>query len=344
MRFTIKDTTVCISGTLARSSRTVAQRAIVGAGGRVTNTVGPKTDLLVLNGLGGSKVDRARSLGVPIITEDGLDALLAGYAIEVDAHTVTSGDADASEAIAPARADLTDLRALDVGDTRTTRTFWRTLRTLPSTRTLERLVIELLDDSAVAGALGEHHCENLRELGIKNSRHMSGHAFDALLRADLCQGVRAISCRGGVPAPALAALADPLATPRLEHVTVSGYGPHLVLPLLTAAVAPRLETLSIDYAFNMAYRDDGRPLHERILPLLEAWLPEDPAGPTTLDLSGAIFTVPERESAAGAVQDALATLAPRWPLPPGTTTLRLGPWWSPELADAMSTRHITATP
>ena len=55
-----------------------AAEQIRAAGGKVSSSVSKKTSLLVSGESAGSKYDKAVSLGVPIIGEDGLRALLSG--------------------------------------------------------------------------------------------------------------------------------------------------------------------------------------------------------------------------------------------------------------------------
>ena len=61
--------TVVITGTLPTLSRTKATATIEAAGGRVTGSVSKATDFLVAGEEAGSKLDKARSLGVEIIDE-----------------------------------------------------------------------------------------------------------------------------------------------------------------------------------------------------------------------------------------------------------------------------------
>jgi DNA ligase (NAD+) len=65
-----------LTGTLSSMSRDEATAAIQGLGGKVTGSVSRKTAYVVVGEQAGSKLDTARELGIPILTEDQFKALI----------------------------------------------------------------------------------------------------------------------------------------------------------------------------------------------------------------------------------------------------------------------------
>jgi len=70
--------TLVVTGTLARHSRAEAEELIKLHGGKASSSVSKKTSYLVAGENAGSKLEKAQSLGVPVLTEEEFEALLAG--------------------------------------------------------------------------------------------------------------------------------------------------------------------------------------------------------------------------------------------------------------------------
>lgn len=87
--------TLVLTGTLPTMSRDDAKALIEAAGGKVSGSVSKKTDFVVAGAEAGSKLEKAASLGVVILDESGLTALLSGQGDL--GHDATNVLADESE-------------------------------------------------------------------------------------------------------------------------------------------------------------------------------------------------------------------------------------------------------
>lgn len=65
-----------LTGTLSRFTREEAKTKIQSLGGRVTATVSKNTDYLVAGTSAGSKLEKARQLGIQILDEEALQKLM----------------------------------------------------------------------------------------------------------------------------------------------------------------------------------------------------------------------------------------------------------------------------
>jgi DNA ligase (NAD+) len=68
---------IVVTGSLSAFSRDEAKESIIARGGKAVSSVSKKTDFVVVGDSPGSKYDRAMSLGVPVLDEDGFRVLLA---------------------------------------------------------------------------------------------------------------------------------------------------------------------------------------------------------------------------------------------------------------------------
>ena len=83
---TLSGLTIVVTGSLEGFSRDEAKEAILSRGGKASGSVSKKTDYVVVGENAGSKEDKARELGRPILDEAGFRRLLE------DGPEVASGD------------------------------------------------------------------------------------------------------------------------------------------------------------------------------------------------------------------------------------------------------------
>lgn len=70
--------TIVITGTLPTLGRKEAEELITKNGGKASGSVSKKTSYLVAGEAAGSKLTKAQALGVPVITEEELLAMING--------------------------------------------------------------------------------------------------------------------------------------------------------------------------------------------------------------------------------------------------------------------------
>jgi DNA ligase (NAD+) len=68
--------TIVLTGTLPTLSRDEAKDLLEAAGAKVAGSVSKKTDYVIAGAEAGSKLDKAQELGVKVLDEDGLRALI----------------------------------------------------------------------------------------------------------------------------------------------------------------------------------------------------------------------------------------------------------------------------
>lgn len=86
--------TLVLTGTLPTLGREDAKALIEAAGGKVAGSVSKKTHYVIAGAEAGSKLDKARSLGVPVLDEAGLQTLLSEGPAAVATADANPPDAD----------------------------------------------------------------------------------------------------------------------------------------------------------------------------------------------------------------------------------------------------------
>ena len=66
----LKGKTIVVTGTLPTLSRDRAEKLIADNGGKASSSVSKKTSYVLAGEKAGSKLDKANTLGIPVITEE----------------------------------------------------------------------------------------------------------------------------------------------------------------------------------------------------------------------------------------------------------------------------------
>ena len=98
---TLEGLTIVVTGTLVNFSRDEAKEAIITRGGKASGSVSKNTSYLVAGESAGTKLDKAESLGLKILDEDGFVRLLAEGPQELADADADADAAVASDALAP---------------------------------------------------------------------------------------------------------------------------------------------------------------------------------------------------------------------------------------------------
>ncbi len=241
------------------------------------------------------------------------------------------------------REHLTNLRRLDVGENKLSATFWKKLRTLPSTERLEHLSFAKLDGKSIMGVQGTHHMSALRDLSF-NSRYSYGSDYiGTFLKSDLAQGIQRLTMNGNCAEEVVAALADGTVMPELESLDVDTNNSNGARALLGSAAAHRIGRVKLKFNMWFYRLDEDTDLEAMLLDMLDSWTKGVQSGPEHLDLSGLViddrFPQTKHTLAAKALTGALNS----WRLPPSTKTMKFGKWYSKDLEDLLAIRGVAAT-
>ena len=69
--------TIVVTGTLKNFKRDEIEALIIKYGGRVAGSVSRKTDFVLAGDEAGTKLDKAKQLGVPVISEDDFQRMIS---------------------------------------------------------------------------------------------------------------------------------------------------------------------------------------------------------------------------------------------------------------------------
>ncbi len=233
--------------------------------------------------------------------------------------------------------ELTNLRVLDVDESKLSVTFWKKLRTLPSTTTLERLRISRVTVKTMKGYAGDHHLHELEHLSLYSCYHMEEEAVAELFAADMMRGLKALTVENFWPDKILSRLDDPALLPDLERVTLDTYSDGYVRDGLGCAVCARVPEVAVRIGFDT--NKTGAKALSRVLGTSLARMTRGADGPQVLDLSGVHAAT--RDDRKGWDHDTVWVAALEgWAPPRNTNRVRLGPNWSEATALSLQTLGV----
>ncbi len=233
-----------------------------------------------------------------------------------------------------ASPELTSLRRLDLGKLKLSTTFWKKLRTLPSTKTLERLSLNRIIDRDEKGILGEHHLGALRRVDILLDFNTKPDPMRTLFTSELFQGVEVLGleCHDLGFRSLLWALSHADAATSLRKLVLKTSQGEWISEILAHECMAQLDEVS--YAMHSPYYDTTNLLGA------SSWDP--PAGPPRVDLSELTIdpaNLGDEMDAAGLLE--VVTSALRiWTPPTATRQVALGPWWTEENAATLRSKGV----
>ena len=228
---------------------------------------------------------------------------------------------------------LTSLTQLDLHSGGLTKTFWKKLRTLPSTKMLERLRFSEVSTATAEAAFGDHHLDALTQLDFYIHNKSKPAGFARLLASPMCQNVEVLTVGNAFQSRFLAALdEDEALLPRLRRIVLEGKSALLMngalgLPVCARVdeVALRLEVLTSkpsEKTLGKMFAEKLRGATDRV------------AGPTLLDLSEVELSAPPDEPWD---LEAIALRAlDGWTPPRNVKKIRLGPLGLPSVLETIS--------
>ena len=222
-------------------------------------------------------------------------------------------------------ANLTNLRDFDVDENKVSKTLFKKLRTVPSTRTLERFRFSRIDAKSVGGIDGEHHLENLRALAVRMDFATKEEALHDFMRADAFARIEDFEIHPYYIAQAMRGFTGPEVFPNLKSLTLITGQKDEIASALTHPVIGRLERVRIDVYWNVVAGSFGD-------------LTANATALRHLDLSilGLFHGQgPERPEQAAEFADAMRS----WTPPECLETLTLGRWHTDELAAELAETH-----
>ncbi len=202
MSVVLNGKTVVLTGTFSRKKRDEARAQLVALGAKVTDSVSKTTDILFAGADAGSKLSKAKGLGVKVLDEDALIKLLSKAPAPAATHAAPAKTRPASKApeVAPPEAPASpkETETVSAGETRTVPSFAG--KTIVVTGTFEALGRSEIEAIVVASGatlgsgvtkksdlliLGEKAGSKLAKANELNVPVMTEHQFTALLGDDV---------------------------------------------------------------------------------------------------------------------------------------------------------------